>query len=372
MNLTYLAPFMLSLAFAAPRAAGERVVGASGYPMRAVPAGIYKVGCTPGQGPDCSAGPVRRVETFPLLVGEVEVTRGLYRKVVGGAPDSWECSQNECPAVMVTWRDAVEFANAMSRYEGLSECYVITETQVSWKDEAKETRVSWKGGALCAGYRLPSVDEWEVAARGGQDFKFSGSDSIDSVGWYRANSGDRLHAVAGKASNAYGLYDMTGNAAEIVWPSEKITVLVTGAADGSESWLKGNSYPYGPLGVADTRVTPAQRYSNVGFRLVRTDLESKTEAERQMKEAEALARDAFLAESSEVNTAPPVSQNYDVQSKLVVIYYAYMLSIGFCFGVRRFKADDFIDIWIIAAVSITAPVWIPLWAGYKLLYGKEP
>jgi formylglycine-generating enzyme required for sulfatase activity len=91
-------------------------------------------------------------------------------------------------------------------------------------------------------FRLPSESEWEYAARGGphwtDGFAFSGSNSIDTVGWYgprfsRARRavcrvlGRRLgwriagrfplrkptstHPVAGKAPNQLGLYDMCGN-----------------------------------------------------------------------------------------------------------------------------------------------------------------
>lgn len=73
---------------------------------------------------------------------------------------------------------------------------------------------------LANGYRLPTMAEWEWAASGGvlsQGFKYSGSDNIDEVAWYGANSGGNPHQVASsgdenkKKPNELGLYDMSGN-----------------------------------------------------------------------------------------------------------------------------------------------------------------
>jgi formylglycine-generating enzyme required for sulfatase activity len=63
-------------------------------------------------------------------------------------------------------------------------------------------------------YRLPTEEEWEYAARGGNEskkYKFSGSDSIDEVAWYEYNSGNQTHKVGEKKANEKGIYDLTGN-----------------------------------------------------------------------------------------------------------------------------------------------------------------
>lgn len=63
-------------------------------------------------------------------------------------------------------------------------------------------------------WRLPTSEEWEYAARGGQNYIYSGSNNIDEVAWYSDNCNLQTHPVGLKKPNGYGLYDMTGNAPE--------------------------------------------------------------------------------------------------------------------------------------------------------------
>ena len=63
-------------------------------------------------------------------------------------------------------------------------------------------------------FSLPTEDEWEYAARGGQKsqkFKYAGSDDLDEVAWYRDNADGTTHPVGEMAPNELGLYDMCGN-----------------------------------------------------------------------------------------------------------------------------------------------------------------
>ena len=67
-------------------------------------------------------------------------------------------------------------------------------------------------------FRLPTRKEWQYAASGGKQSKgytYSGSNNLADVGWYLGNSNRSQHAVALKEANELGLYDMSGNYAEL-------------------------------------------------------------------------------------------------------------------------------------------------------------
>ena len=66
-------------------------------------------------------------------------------------------------------------------------------------------------------FRMPSFMEWQYAAKGGNrslHFLYAGSNNIDEVAWYSANSGGRPHRVGQLRPNELGIYDMCGNVSE--------------------------------------------------------------------------------------------------------------------------------------------------------------
>ena len=63
-------------------------------------------------------------------------------------------------------------------------------------------------------FALPTEDEWEYAARGGQKsggFKYAGGNNIEKVAWYKENADGETHPVGEKNPNELGLFDMSGN-----------------------------------------------------------------------------------------------------------------------------------------------------------------
>jgi formylglycine-generating enzyme len=148
---------------------------------------------------------------------------------------------------------------------------------VSW-DDAK-AYCEWLSQRSGKKYRLPTEAEWEFAARSGQKCMYSGNDDIAKVGWYSDNSDHMTHPVGEKLPNAFGLYDMTGNAKEWCsdWYSKQYSSLrvrnPTGATTGSERVARGGGLC---CGASSSRVSLRYNYESkyrgraIGFRLVST------------------------------------------------------------------------------------------------------
>ena len=95
-------------------------------------------------------------------------------------------------------------------------------------------------------FRFPTLAEWQYAAKGGnksKGYKYSGSNNIDDVAWYKDNSNGYVHDIALKQPNELGLYDMSGNYAEVASDFDDIYIIDAYDCGGSWKHTSSNCLP---------------------------------------------------------------------------------------------------------------------------------
>ncbi|AEE49173.1 formylglycine-generating enzyme family protein [Haliscomenobacter hydrossis] len=224
---------------------------------------------------------------------------GEWEKIEG---QNWQCNtkgtlqiNDRHPVLHLSWYDALEYCNWLSRAAGLAEVYQIDYLNPDAHNLAENDDLKWtvKVNWETSGYRLPTEAEWEYAARergrsvrfgNGQDiadptqmnFDASSHYKIDYsiVGIYRAAT---VPADA-FAPNALGIFNMSGNVAEWCWdwyandyyqysPLEN----PHGPAEDAYRVLRGGSWFYNTKYCRSSfrfSNLPAYRFSDFGFRVV--------------------------------------------------------------------------------------------------------
>lgn len=164
-----------------------------------VEGGEFVMGCDmPYADPD--ERPVHNVVVDDFYIGRYEVTQAQWNAVM--PIKSMSCFEGGCnPVECVSWYEIEVFIRKLNKKTGHK-------------------------------YRLPTEKEWEYAARGGKymdTYSYSGSDSIDCVGWYIETSDSTTHCVGLLQPNSLGIYDMTGNVHE--WCATRYDSLSYGHPD---------------------------------------------------------------------------------------------------------------------------------------------
>ena len=139
-----------------------------------------------------SRWPIHKVTLSSFYMGKYEITQSQWLSVMGKNPsENKKCPS--CPVEYVDWYDIQDYLKKINSKTGKN-------------------------------YRLPTEAEWEYAAKGGQNYKYAGSNNADDVsfpigiGVTTINGGKQTYPVGKKMANGYGLYDMTGNVYE--WCSD--------------------------------------------------------------------------------------------------------------------------------------------------------
>jgi len=231
-----------------------------------IPAGTFTMGCSASNSDDCysAENPTHQVTlSKAFYLGKTEVTQAQWQAKMGSNP-----SYFQPPNYRLDTSRPVE--------------------QVSWNDIASFNTAT--------GLRMPTEAEWEYACRGGTTTAFhsmpgypngTNDDSLlGNIAWYSGNNGASgsstygTKPVAGKAANAFGMYDMSANVSEWCndwyessYYSTSPSMDPAGSTPNVFHVLRGSWWGGGSNdGRSSGRNvgSPDYRSGSVGFRVVRT------------------------------------------------------------------------------------------------------
>ncbi len=213
----------------------------SGFQMKSVTGGTFRMGSPTyekGRNDDeCQ----HQVSVSSFKIGIYEVTQADWFEIMGTRPSIFE-NCDDCPVERVSWNDIQDFLKKAKAKYGIA-------------------------------YRLPTENEWEFAARGGnfsKKYKFAGGNTLTDVAWCGSNSGSKTQEVGTKTPNELGIFDMSGNVCELCqdiykpYPCDSKNKADTTARvwRGGAWWL-----PFGYRSAERNLCALDERQDDVGFRL---------------------------------------------------------------------------------------------------------
>ena len=292
----------------------KQITNSIGMKLTLVPSGEFMMGS--GESAEATAAffktrvtafieiehPQHRVRiTKPFYLGTYHVTRGQFRQFVADTAYKTDAEKADPPGAW-GW-------NPDKKKESFNDKSSWRNVGFEQTDEHPVVNVSWNDAVACCKwlsrkegktYRLPTEAEWEYACRAGTTTRYySGDDpeTLAKVGnvadamlkakmpdanqTIKASDGYVFTSPVGSYQpNAFGLYDMHGNAWQ--WCSDYFRAKYyaaspvddpTGPGSGSGRVLRGGSWNDGPgyvRSAACNGYSPDSGYDFTGFRVART------------------------------------------------------------------------------------------------------
>lgn len=166
----------------------------------------------------------KTVTVGDFRISKYEVTLKQFKELLPKAGLFGNNVDDNAPVFGISWERAIEFCNALNEREGYDGWYKKERLYRYGYDYVLKENGN--------GYRLPTNEEWEYAARGGnrsKGYAFSGGDDVMEVAHFGAGVPCRVGMYK---PNELGIYDMTDNVDEYVHQVDKKGVRISSQGGG--------------------------------------------------------------------------------------------------------------------------------------------